>query len=272
MIAVLAATMIALRFTAPHDLLGPDSTGGTRLSADPVSSYEFQFRGDDGATALVPGWADSIGTRLLEPGPPGTPQRVWLELGDGQRAGTIYVVSRDLNGNLSSRSNACRVTARLIASRARRAAPDHLDVPLVKQSPERCGQAALEMVLRYYGAPPEALREGDRAYDRVLRGSLITDLAAAARRAGYDAQIETLTPESLVVLLEGGVPPILLYQAGHAPITVAHYGVVTGWDSSAATFTLNDGTTRPRTMSRDELVTRWRTAGAQALIVRRPVP
>lgn len=147
-----------------------------------------------------------------------------------------------------------------------------LDVPVVKQSREKCGPAALEMVLRFYGAGPEAVREADRAYDTVLRGSLITDLAASARRAGFDAAIVTLTPDSLVVLLTEGVPPILLYQNGRGPLTVRHFGVVRGWDPQRAMFTLNDGGPRPRETSRDDLEKRWRTAGAQALVVRRRAP
>ena len=75
-----------------------------------------------------------------------------------------------------------------------------LEVPVVRQAPERCGQAALEMVLRFYGADAASLREGERAYDPALRGSLITDLAAAARRAGYEAEIATLAPDSLIAL------------------------------------------------------------------------
>jgi ABC-type bacteriocin/lantibiotic exporter with double-glycine peptidase domain len=147
-----------------------------------------------------------------------------------------------------------------------------VDVPIVVQARERCGQAALEMVLRYYGADSAALREGDRAYDPALRGSLITDLAAAARRAGYGATIATLTPDSLVALLAAGVPPIVLYQNGRTPLTVAHFGVVTGWDPAREAFTLNDGGTHPRVVGRDNLVKRWRTAGAQALIIRRLLP
>ena len=57
-----------------------------------------------------------------------------------------------------------------------------LDVPVVLQEPERCGEAALVMVLRYYAAGDAATREAEGAYDPVLRGSLITDLAGAARR------------------------------------------------------------------------------------------
>jgi len=147
-----------------------------------------------------------------------------------------------------------------------------LDVPIVKQAPERCGQAALEMVLRYYGADSAALHEADRAYDPALRGSLITDLAAAARRAGHEATIATLIPDSLITLVVAGVPPIVLYQKGRAPLTVAHFGVVTGWDPAREAFILNDGGARPRVMGRDNLAKRWRTAGSQALIIRRRSP
>jgi ABC-type bacteriocin/lantibiotic exporter with double-glycine peptidase domain len=145
-----------------------------------------------------------------------------------------------------------------------------LDVPVVRQAPERCGQAALEMVLRYYGADAAALREGERAYDPALRGSLITDLAAAARRAGYQAEIATLTPDSLIALLGAGVPPVVLYQNGRWLLTAPHYGVVRGWDPEREAFTLNDGGPVPRVMRRSDLEKRWRTAGSQALIVRRP--
>ena len=147
-----------------------------------------------------------------------------------------------------------------------------LHVPNVVQAPERCGQAALEMVLRYYGADSAALHGADRAYDPALRGSLITDLAAAARHAGYDADIGTLTPDSLIAVLAAGVPPIVLYQNGRTPLTVAHFGVVTGWDPARRVFTLNDGGVRPRAVRRDDLTKRWRTAGSQALIIRRRSP
>jgi hypothetical protein len=128
------------------------------------------------------------------------------------------------------------------------------------------------MVLRYYGATSAALHEADRAYDPVLRGSLITDLAAAARRAGFEATIAALVPDSLIALLAAGVPPIVLYQNGRGPLTVAHFGVVTGWDPAGEVFALNDGGARPRVVGRDDLAKRWRTAGSQALIIRRRSP
>ena len=147
-----------------------------------------------------------------------------------------------------------------------------LEVPVVRQAREHCGQAALAMVLRYYGAAPAALREVDAAYDPVLHGSLITDLAGAARRAGYDAAVATLTPDELIELLHAGVPPILLYQSGAGPFTVRHFGVVTGWDAAHASFSLLDGGAGPRVTGREDLAKRWETAGSQALVVRRRRP
>ncbi len=147
-----------------------------------------------------------------------------------------------------------------------------LAVPIVVQSREHCGPASLEMVMRFYGAGDTAIREADRAYDPQLRGALITDLAAAARRAGFAAEMGTLTSDSLVALLQAGVPPIVLYQAGPAPLTTPHYGVLRGWNPARGTFTLNMGEARPRTMRREEFERRWRTAGSQALLVRRVAP
>ncbi len=143
---------------------------------------------------------------------------------------------------------------------------------MVRQTRERCGPAALEMVLRYYQADSAQVAEAARAYDPALRGALITDLAAAARRAGFEAAIAAWSPDSLVASLEAGTPPIVLFQKGGRLLTAKHYGVITAWDPAKAAFTLNDGEARPRILSRNELAKRWRTAGSQALVVRRKSP
>ncbi len=143
-----------------------------------------------------------------------------------------------------------------------------LPVPVVRQAPERCGPAALAMVFRYYGADSSALDEAERAYDPILKGSLITDLAAAARRAGFSALVEELPEDSLLALLEGGVPPILLYRRGLGVISIGHFGVVVGWDPERRRYALNDGGAVTRTVAPADLMRRWRAAGALALIVR----
>lgn len=144
----------------------------------------------------------------------------------------------------------------------------HVAVPIVRQAPERCGPAALAMVLRFHGAPPAALGEAERAYDPVLKGSLITDLAAAARRAGFAASVERPSEDSLLALLAGGLPPILLYRRGLGVVSVGHYGVVVGWDPEQRRYIVHDGGPRPRRLAHDDLMNRWRAAGSLALVVR----
>jgi ABC-type bacteriocin/lantibiotic exporter with double-glycine peptidase domain len=142
-----------------------------------------------------------------------------------------------------------------------------LPVPVVRQAKERCGPAALEMVLRYYGATPAAVAEAGTAYDSFIHGTLITDLAAAARRAGYAAAVVTLTPDSLVALLARGVPPIVLFQSGTGPITRGHYGVVVGFDPARGRFAMNDGGRSTHEVSSMTLEKRWRGSDHHALVV-----
>jgi ABC-type bacteriocin/lantibiotic exporter with double-glycine peptidase domain len=160
--------------------------------------------------------------------------------------------------------------AALVALAAAPAAAIRLEVPAVRQAPERCGPAALAMVLDYYRAGSAQVAEADRAYDPALRGALITDLAHAAERAGFAARVEEPGEDSLRALLRAGVPPLLLYDRGLGPLHKGHYGVLVGWDPARERYMLNDGGGRPREMGRAELMRRWKSAGAQALIVRRP--
>lgn len=146
-----------------------------------------------------------------------------------------------------------------------------LAVPVIEQDPERCGPAALAMVLRFWGADARALAESAAAYDPLLHGSLITDLANAARRAGYGAEVTALPTDSLVALVRSGVPPIVLFQTGRW-FTIPHYAVVTDYDDVHDRFTLHDGSASPRVIRRGDLERRWRTAGSQALIVRKLQP
>ncbi len=267
---LLAATLLSLHFTAPANAPAVDTAGRGHASTVPVRSYVFYELDGGGALAATTGYGDRAGRTVLTPHAPGTRETVWLSPGANGGATTVYVMSMGTNGGTSVPSNGCVIGrhGHELPVAARRAAWTTLDVPIVRQARERCGQAALAMVLRYYGADRTALHEVDAAYDPVLHGSLITDLAGAARRAGYDAAVATLTPDSLIDLLSSGVPPILLYQNGRAPLTVRHFGVVTGWDASHANFTLLDGGAAPRVTSRGELAKRWETAGSQALVVR----
>ena len=159
-----------------------------------------------------------------------------------------------------------------LATASGSSAPVRLDVPAIPQARERCGPAALGMVLRCYGAGPEAIAEADRAYDPALRGSLITDLAACARRAGFAAEVVTLAPDSLAACLGRGVPPILLVRNGVGPVTLPHDAVVIGWDPARRRYAVNDGGRTTRTMGVEDLVRRWRGGDFRALLVHRAPP
>ncbi len=271
--SLLLAILIPLHFTAPADTVGVGAGALVYLPAPPVHAYVFHQLDSNGTLTATPGYADSAGSTILIPHAPGTRETVWLTPGADGNPVTIYIMSLDAGGNLSAPSNGCVIGELSIPAQLamRRRAGTALDVPLVRQAQERSGQAALAMVLSYHGAAPAALQEVEGAYDPVLRGSRITDLAGAARRAGYEAAIATLTPDSLIYLLSHGVPPIVLYAYGSGPATGGQFGVVIGWDATEASFT-HDGTSRRRVARRDELVKWWEPAGSQALIVRQRAP
>lgn len=142
-----------------------------------------------------------------------------------------------------------------------------LPVPAIRQAPERCGPAALAMVLRFYGAD-SSVGEAERAYDPALHGALITDLAGAARRSGFDAAVAQVGEDSLRALLADRVPPVLLVHHGAGPIAIAHYAVLIGWDPATGRYDVNDGASATRRVPRERLLRQWRAAGSLALIVR----
>ena len=87
--------------------------------------------------------------------------------------------------------------ARGIALAVTLAGAVHLPVPIVRQQPERCGPASLAMVLRFYGGDSAAVAAAATAYDPVLRGALITELAKAAAAAGFSARVEQPDEDSV---------------------------------------------------------------------------
>ncbi len=147
-----------------------------------------------------------------------------------------------------------------------------LAVPVIAQAPERCGPAALAMVLRFYGAGDAAVAEADRAYSPALRGALITDLAQCASRVGFAARIATPGADSLPVFLAAGLPPLLHYRRGVGPLTRGHFGVLVGWDPARGEYLVNEGGERTARYRRGDLLRRWKAAGSLALIVTQREP
>jgi hypothetical protein len=266
-----ALPRLVLHFTAPADASMPDSSGHTQRPPGPVRSYEFLQVDPSGNTTYLRGYADSLGSELLVPHPCGTRETVWLEA-TNDLAKTIFVLSRGWSGRSSPRSNGAAIAAVLPANTAEPSAKlgrISLPVPVVAHRPERSGEAALEMVMRYYGADSGSVREACGGDNPASRPSNISSLAAAARRAGYAATVATLTPDSLIALVSSRVPPIVLFQNSPDSSASAEFGVVAGWDSTRETFTLHDGGARAQVVRRTDLARRWRIAGSKALVVRR---
>jgi ABC-type bacteriocin/lantibiotic exporter with double-glycine peptidase domain len=148
----------------------------------------------------------------------------------------------------------------------------HLPVPLVAQEPERCGPAALAMVLRYYGADSAAVAATGHAYHPALRGALITDLAQVARSIGFSAAIVEPPDDSLSAWLQARAPVILLYPRGVGPVVRGHYGVLVGWEPELDCLVIHDGGSRAQRVARVPFLRRWRRGGGQALLVRPASP
>lgn len=101
-------------------------------------------------------------------------------------------------------------------------------VPFLPQEGENCGPSSLAMLLRFHGlqADPRELAEETRT--EGLRGTLITDLAAAARRRGLPVEVTDLDLAGLRQRILAGEPVILLLDLGTWPFTRQHFLIVYG--------------------------------------------
>ena len=145
-----------------------------------------------------------------------------------------------------------------------------LEVPYLPQSVLLCGGAALAMVERWWG------RRGVYAEDfaGLVRpeqgGILTTDLAASARRRGWDTGVWHGEPERIRQALRDGVPVVALIQVGRDRY---HYVVILSWDEGRVVF--HDPARAPfTTLDEAGFLTRWSGADRWAMTLRpaSPVP
>lgn len=140
-------------------------------------------------------------------------------------------------------------------------------VPFVAQAPDRCGTAAVDMVLRFYGhdPDPEAL---DRAiHIPALAGSIPALLAAAARQEGFAAEVRRSTEEELQRLLAAGQPPIvMLGPAGAEP--QGHFVVATGYQPRTGALRVHSGSRADQWWAANAWRPRWEKAGRWIVWIR----
>ena len=140
-------------------------------------------------------------------------------------------------------------------------------VPFLPQEDDTCGPSSLAMVLGFLGqdvSTAEIVRETRTA---GLKGTLITDLAGAARRRGFAAEVVDLDLPRLRERISGGVPVILLVDLGIWSWSRPHYLVAYGWTPEGVV--AHSGRERGKVIPFSTLDAQWAKMGRLAIIVRR---
>lgn len=101
-------------------------------------------------------------------------------------------------------------------------------VPFLPQEGDTCGPSSLAMLLGFHGIAADPRDIAGETQIEGVRGTLITDLAAAARRRGLAAEVTDLDLPRLKQRILGGEPVILLLDRGTWPFTRQHYLIAFG--------------------------------------------
>lgn len=131
----------------------------------------------------------------------------------------------------------------------------------------QCGPAALATALDASGVTvsPDALVAEVYLPDR--KGSLQSEMIAAARRHERVAVRIPGTQEAIVQQLEAGTPVLLLLNLGFSWLPVWHYAVVVGYAPQEPSYVLRSGTSRRAIMSTGALARSWAYSGQWAVVL-----
>lgn len=141
-------------------------------------------------------------------------------------------------------------------------------VPFLPQEEDSCGPSSLAMVLRYYGREASTAEIVRETRTGGLRGTLITDLAAAARNRGFAAEFVTLDLPGLREMIRSGIPVILLVDLGRWMFSRPHYLVAYGY--TGETLVVHSGRDAGRILPVAEIDRQWEKMNRMALVVRKP--
>ena len=143
-------------------------------------------------------------------------------------------------------------------------------VPFLPQEDDTCGPSSLAMVLRFLGRNVDTAEIVRETRTEGLKGTLITDLAGAARRRGFDAEIAELDISRLRERISAGVPVILLVDLGIRSWSRPHYLVAYGWTPEGVV--AHSGREPGKVIPFSTLDAQWAKMGRLAIIVRLPGP
>jgi ABC-type bacteriocin/lantibiotic exporter with double-glycine peptidase domain len=140
-------------------------------------------------------------------------------------------------------------------------------VPFLPQEEDTCGPSSLAMLLRYYGKPVQTRELVEETRTKGLRGTLITDLAAAARRRGLAAEVTELDLSGLRRRISAGEPVILLVDLGVWSWSRPHYLLAYGVTPDGVI--AHSGQTEGAVIPYGTLDAEWAKMGRLAIVVSR---
>jgi len=143
-------------------------------------------------------------------------------------------------------------------------------VPFFAQERYHCGPAALATVLVFSGVAtsPDAL--APRVYLPGRRGSLQTELIAAARQLERVPYVIDPRLEAIAAEVRAGRPVLVLQNLGLRSIPRWHYAVVVGVDHTAREVILRSGTRARAAVRERRFLASWNRADGWALVTLRP--
>lgn len=144
------------------------------------------------------------------------------------------------------------------------------ETPFFPQERYQCGPAALATVLGAEGSAvaPEALVS--EVYLPSRKGSLQTEIIAAARKRGKLAIPVSPTLDGLLAEVSAGHPILVLQNLGLDWLPRWHYAVAIGYDLEQSTMILRSGTEARRLTPFDVFLKTWDRSGRWGLVVLEP--
>jgi ABC-type bacteriocin/lantibiotic exporter with double-glycine peptidase domain len=140
-------------------------------------------------------------------------------------------------------------------------------VPFLPQEEDTCGPSSLAMLLRFHGKNGATRELVGETRTAGLRGTLITDLAAAARRRGLPAEVTGLDLPGLRRRIAAGEPVILLVDLGTWAWSRPHYLIAYGM--TPAGVVAHSGRTEGAVIPYDVLDAQWAKMGRLAIVAPR---
>jgi ABC-type bacteriocin/lantibiotic exporter with double-glycine peptidase domain len=140
-------------------------------------------------------------------------------------------------------------------------------VPFLPQEDDTCGPSSLAMVLGFLGKNVDTAEIVRETRTGGLKGTLITDLAGAARRRGFAAEIVDLDLPRLRERISAGDPVILLVDLGVWSWSRPHYLVAYGWTPEGVV--AHSGRERGKVIPFPTLDAQWAKMGRLAILIGR---